>query len=444
MVTFAQAQPGIFAGESGGDYDALYGYAQDNPNSPFFGTSVSNMTVGEVIDFTMPKGAYGTAQKNDLGYVATPVGAYQIVGATLRDAVKALGIDPNQKFDKATQDRLGEYIFNTQGTGAWEGYQGPGSEGVTRMSARDHIKGFDNMLNTPMEDFEMPFRYDVARFMGNMGDTLISMGTGRGAPQLMHGDMLYRQAEQRQMRNHTAQYLKANGMDDLANMVATGQMTGAEALQMARGGGGSWASAGDGMLFNTATGETMNIRGDEPAITADSPEVTTGLKLVDDYRQEIAPYSEATGAAHRLQAAYQQAQNTDDPAQTAAADLAMIYAYGKLLDPGSVVRESEAAMIQGAQGLYAQLSLLEEKVKSGQFLTPQLRDEMMRLTQEMMRPIIEKGSTIQSRYTTAYEQLGIPDYLLPELTPFEFAPTGGGGAGAPQPSANPADPLGIR
>ena len=28
--------------------------------------------------------------------VATPVGAYQVVGTTLRDAVKALGIDPSQ------------------------------------------------------------------------------------------------------------------------------------------------------------------------------------------------------------------------------------------------------------------------------------------------------------------------------------------------------------
>jgi hypothetical protein len=99
----------------------LFGY-HNRPDGAFSNVKVSEMPVGDVIDFTDPSGTYGRWVKSQLGYTATPVGAYQVVGTTLRDAVKALGIDPKQKFDKATQDKIGQYILKTQGTGAWEGY----------------------------------------------------------------------------------------------------------------------------------------------------------------------------------------------------------------------------------------------------------------------------------------------------------------------------------
>jgi len=120
-LTWQQHQQNIFAGESGGDYDALFGY-QNRPDGKFEGIKVSEMPIADVIKFTSPTGAYGQYVKGQVGRVATPVGAYQVVGSTLRGAVEALGLDPSQKFDKATQDKIGQYILKTQGTGAWEGY----------------------------------------------------------------------------------------------------------------------------------------------------------------------------------------------------------------------------------------------------------------------------------------------------------------------------------
>ena len=120
-LTWEQHQQNIFAGESGGDYDALFGY-QNRPDGIFSGIKVSEMPIADVIKFTSPSGAYGQYVKGQVGRVATPVGAYQVVGSTLRNAVEALGLDPSQKFDKATQDKIGQYILKTQGTGAWEGY----------------------------------------------------------------------------------------------------------------------------------------------------------------------------------------------------------------------------------------------------------------------------------------------------------------------------------
>lgn len=94
--------------EGGGDYDTLYGQAQKN--GPFAGTSISSMPIRDVLAFTDPSGAYAQSVKDQIGKVATPVGRHQIVGSTLKDAVGALGLDPNSPFDQAAQDKVALYL----------------------------------------------------------------------------------------------------------------------------------------------------------------------------------------------------------------------------------------------------------------------------------------------------------------------------------------------
>jgi len=121
-------QAGIFAGESGGDYDAVFGY-QNRPGGKYEGVRPSQMRVDDVLQFQDPQGEYGQWVKGQVGRVATPVGAYQVVGTTLREAVKAGVVSPDDKFDQRTQDKVGAWVLSTQGTGAWEGYRGPGQGG---------------------------------------------------------------------------------------------------------------------------------------------------------------------------------------------------------------------------------------------------------------------------------------------------------------------------
>ncbi|WP_245443084.1 hypothetical protein [Rhizobium sp. H4] len=94
--------------EGAGGYDTLYGHAQKN--GPFAGTDVSKMPIRDVIAFTDPSGPYAQWVKGQIGRVATPTGRYQVVGTTLRNAVGALGIDPNAPFDKDAQDAVGAYL----------------------------------------------------------------------------------------------------------------------------------------------------------------------------------------------------------------------------------------------------------------------------------------------------------------------------------------------
>ena len=127
-----------------GSYDTLYGNFEVG-NTPFKGYQVSTKTVGELISFSKPSGAYGQYVKPRLGknteaykkgLTSTPMGKYQIVGTTLRNAAKAMGLPDSTVFNSKTQDDIFLYLAKdavTRGTGSagkrknlravWEGFK---------------------------------------------------------------------------------------------------------------------------------------------------------------------------------------------------------------------------------------------------------------------------------------------------------------------------------
>lgn len=127
-----EVKNGIFAGESGGDYDALFGF-QNRPGGKFQNVKLTDMTIDDALNFAAPSGEYGQTVKGQIGRVATPMGGYQIVGTTLRAAKEGLGLTGNEVMTPEMQDVLGGWILANQGTGAWEGYKGP-RDGYTPAS----------------------------------------------------------------------------------------------------------------------------------------------------------------------------------------------------------------------------------------------------------------------------------------------------------------------
>jgi hypothetical protein len=126
---------GIFVGESGGDYNALFGY-QNRTGGRYANVKLTEMTVDDAIAFSNVNGDYGQWVKGQIGRVATPMGAYQIVGTTLKAAKKGLGLTGKEVMSEDLQDQLGMWIYRRQGTGAWEGYRGPRSQ-PPRMASGD-------------------------------------------------------------------------------------------------------------------------------------------------------------------------------------------------------------------------------------------------------------------------------------------------------------------
>ncbi len=95
-------------------YDTLFGNYETG-NTPFRGTKVSSMTLGQLFDFSQPSNQYGQYVKTRLpetteaykkGQTSTPMGKYQIVGTTLRNVADQMGLPEDTVFNKETQDKM--------------------------------------------------------------------------------------------------------------------------------------------------------------------------------------------------------------------------------------------------------------------------------------------------------------------------------------------------
>jgi len=120
--------------ESGGatdQYDTLYGHRNRQD-----GTRVSEMTLGQAVEFASPNGAYGQSVNAEIGRVATPMGKFQIVGTTLRNTMENLNLSPDVPFSPAVQEQLGLYLAQQRVSGSqtaqnmrdglraeWEGFR---------------------------------------------------------------------------------------------------------------------------------------------------------------------------------------------------------------------------------------------------------------------------------------------------------------------------------
>lgn len=107
----------------GGGYDRLLGHAENK-----LGVKITDMTVDQLIAMSRPKGVYGRHAKNQLGYLATPMGKYQIVGTTLRDLKKKMALSGDEKFSPALQDQMFKRLVNGRTdikslAQTWEGLQ---------------------------------------------------------------------------------------------------------------------------------------------------------------------------------------------------------------------------------------------------------------------------------------------------------------------------------
>ena len=95
-------------------YDTLFANSETG-NTPFRGTKVSTMTLGQLYDFSQPSNQYGQYVKTRLpksteaykkGQTSTPMGKYQIVGTTLRNVADQMGLPEDTVFNKQTQDDM--------------------------------------------------------------------------------------------------------------------------------------------------------------------------------------------------------------------------------------------------------------------------------------------------------------------------------------------------
>ena len=229
MATWADIQRGIFAGESGGDYGALFNY-QNRPDGRFSGVDLTQMSVDDALQFADPSGPYAQYVKSQVGRVATPMGAYQVVGKTLRAAKEGLGLTGNERMTPELQDRIGQWIYKEQGTGAWKGYKGP------RVSTKEGSMMDDNNMNAgttaeqaaaqaaaasaAMQEQSTSDKYkDIA---GNLAVAFNSMRLNPDPALASTINDIRTARTEKQAKNKTLAYLEKIGRKDLVNAIGAG------------------------------------------------------------------------------------------------------------------------------------------------------------------------------------------------------------------------------
>lgn len=130
-------------------------------------------------------------------------------------------------------------------------------------------------------------------------------------------------------------------------------------------------------------------------------------KLRDEFTKGAGEFIKVRDAYGRIVAS---AQNP-----SAAGDLALIFNYMKVLDPGSTIREGEFATAQNSAGVPAQVRNLFNQVMTGERLAPEQRDDFVNRAGKLYESQ-EKGlSKLEGIYTRLAESFNLnPQQITPD------------------------------
>lgn len=156
-------------------------------------------------------------------------------------------------------------------------------------------------------------------------------------------------------------------------------------------------------------------------------------KLRDDFTQIYKPITDQTFAIERLRA-------SED---NAAGDLALIFNYMKMLDPGSAVKEGEFANAQNATGIPDKIRNLFNKARTGERLAPAQRAEFRDQAEKLYKPYKAQGDRLKSAYTTEAKRNGFNPAAILLAAPQEEEPKAAAQPGAVTTPAAPAKSGGV-
>ena len=119
---------------------------------------------------------------------------------------------------------------------------------------------------------------------------------------------------------------------------------------------------------------------------------------------------------------------------SAAGDMALVFSLMKMLDPNSVVRETEYANAQNAAGVPDRIRNTYNKIVAGEFLTPDQRADFRRQASRIYRSGLPQYESKLGQYRRMAARFGIePSEVIPDYTVREPAQAGGGWFGANKP-----------
>jgi hypothetical protein len=147
-------------------------------------------------------------------------------------------------------------------------------------------------------------------------------------------------------------------------------------------------------------------------------------KLADDFARDSKDFVQRGQSYGTVLAA------AKDP--SAAGDLSLIFAYMKMLDPGSVVREGEFATAQNTAGVPDRIRNLYNRIISGERLNPNQRAEFVNQAKAVYGAAKQRQDAIVRTYTERAKVARVPEGLVV----MDY----GAGVETPIPAATPKPP----
>jgi hypothetical protein len=137
-------------------------------------------------------------------------------------------------------------------------------------------------------------------------------------------------------------------------------------------------------------------------IVLDEDQKETAYKLGKDFEGESKEFKTRAEAFNAITAA------AEDP--SAAGDLALIFAYMKMLDPQSVVRETEFANAQNAAGIPERIRAQWNNALKGERLTDTTRSDFVDRSLKIYNSSLQQQMQLEDRYREkAVDLFGLPE-----------------------------------
>lgn len=172
--------------------------------------------------------------------------------------------------------------------------------------------------------------------------------------------------------------------------------------------GASYANASATRAVAASNVEAAKIKGDRD----------TEMKIADDYRAQSKTFKEVSDAYKTINA------TLDKATTSAAATLAGATKFMKLLDPGSVVRESELGMALAATGAFDRATNYVNTLKFGKVLTKSQAEDFKNITAQIYGAAQAQQKAIDDNYTKQAKTYGLrPEMIVQDLG--QNAPTSG-------------------
>lgn len=165
-----------------------------------------------------------------------------------------------------------------------------------------------------------------------------------------------------------------------------------------------------GEQVNTAKvpGEIQAAKQDE-----DRRKTETSLRKEFNNRAEIKRFNSIRGEAQRVEAWF----NAAKTGKTWAWDLTMVFAFMKMLDPGSVVREGEFATAANSAWVSESIRNQYNKILTWEFLSPKSRDDFLALSKDLLKTEQSNAQSVADQFIAIADDAGArSEFILSDFS----------------------------